>query len=514
MTIPLAILTPCIFMWSNNWYMYSHKSLAICLGLLLIVSAGMSAVGYYISKQLHRRSRSEYIKLTAGLIVCFFASSLLSIFLNVPLMQMADYTGLSINLIKVCLFMLMCGFVRLAGFKALNCFLGIWLLTAGLTGSYAMLTYESSLKPPVKIDVTLKNKPNIYLFYLESYQGLSTLEKLYSIDTEPIRTYLNGKNFFIYEPVLSNSPNTLSSYADTFSMQYTPAQKPGFFHNDVEPAVRNLIGGSEDNTLFKTLKKSGYRTVLLTKDDPYFFNVLGDYLDETDLNFSGGIFKPLWDINGDKFQFLRFIFFDQDEWLQFHGDLYNRIKVATKRWTNTGQPLFLCFKGGANHVPTDRLFYGALHDYEKWKPTYRHSVEAANAEMEQIVDYLISIDPDSIIILIGDHGTQGFQSLLRNQLIAGDIDALQEKMRQYGFSQELVTDVFFSVLMAIRLPGEKIDISHGLPMSHVNLFRHIFAYLNDDPAILNDRVPTKSINVRIILGRDNKPAFEKREETD
>lgn len=49
-------------------------------------------------------------------------------------------------------------------------------------------------------------------------------------------------------------------------------------------------------------------------------------------------------------------------------------------------------------------------------------------------------------------------------------------------------------------------------MSQVNLFRHIFAQLNDDPELLKDRAPTRSAYARIILAVDNKPACERLDE--
>ena len=74
---------------------------------------------------------------------------------------------------------------------------------------------------------------------------------------------------------------------------------------------------------------------------------------------------------------------------------------------------------------------------------------------------------------------------------------------------EFVQD-YFGTLLAIRLPGgEQRDISYGLALNHVNLFRHVFAYLNDDPDILKTREePSLSRFGELILGRDNHPVLE------
>ena len=47
-----------------------------------------------------------------------------------------------------------------------------------------------------------------------------------------------------------------------------------------------------------------------------------------------------------------------------------------------------------------------------------------------------------------------------------------------------------------------MDISYGYPISSVNLFRHVFAGINQDPSVLNERVPQQSTFFGIILVRE------------
>ena len=56
-----------------------------------------------------------------------------------------------------------------------------------------------------------------------------------------------------------------------------------------------------------------------------------------------------------------------------------------------------------------------------------------------------------------------------------------------------IFDDFCRVLFAYRLPGgTRGDISHGMYLSNINIFMHIFAYLADDPSILKYRFPSVS----------------------
>ena len=58
---------------------------------------------------------------------------------------------------------------------------------------------------------------------------------------------------------------------------------------------------------------------------------------------------------------------------------------------------------------------------------------------------------------------------------------------------ESLADDRFNVIFAVRIPGYTGDFSHGFAMSTVNVFRHLLAAINDDPALLEDRQPNLSL---------------------
>jgi len=91
-----------------------------------------------------------------------------------------------------------------------------------------------------------------------------------------------------------------------------------------------------------------------------------------------------------------------------------------------------------------------------------------------------------------------------------DIEEIGRQLTERNLTLDEFAQDNFGTLLAIRLPGgEQRDISYGLALNHVNLFRHVFAYLNDDPDILKTREePSLSRVGDLILGRDNTPVLE------
>lgn len=508
-TIPLAILAACISMWSNNWHMYGWKQLGVCLASVLVVSLAIFLAIRFIYKKHRQGPASRSADIGAGLIVCLLAVGATFVLLNAPINQFAFKTGTNYWLAAAAAVAGVGLLTYFAGFKILNLFLALWLSAAAADGAYRVATFEGSYDRAVNLRLELKTKPNIYLFFLESYQGLPVLEEVFGINADPMRDFLNNHNFFVYEPVMSNSPHTLGSMADTFTFQLSPIQPSGMV-SDVMPDVRNAVGGSADNALFRILKENGYHTTFFSgaKAVQYFFNVQGPYLDDTDANMMSLYVKPFYDLNEKAFEFLLYLGPVKDKAV-YKGPLLTRLETSIELSRASGQPNFICFKGGADHTPNDNYF-GTPQNFEKWKPQYRSSVARGDAEMKQVAEYLTAVDPDSVIILIGDHGPQGYQELFVKQFISGDVDGFKKAMDEYDLTLKQVTDTFFNVLLAVRLPGGQMeDISHDLPMSHVNLFRHIFAYLNDDPELLKDREPTRSAYARMILALDNEPACER-----
>jgi hypothetical protein len=191
-----------------------------------------------------------------------------------------------------------------------------------------------------------------------------------------------------------------------------------------------------------------------------------------------------------------------EQLIDFDGTLSNRVKQAYAIHKKQNNPIFVYFKGGAAHTPSDGSY--TWEKKQEWlnSKSYVKSVYNGNKQLTEICNFIIKNDPQSILILVGDHGARLFRGAASP---AQDKEQLYENIKQRGISVETFCNDLFGVFLAIRLPGgAEYDISQGMPMSHVNLFRHIFAYLNNDTAILETRVPSNSYYKNYILVEEGK----------
>jgi len=452
LTVPLALLAGCISMWSNNWNMYAWRHLGASLAVLLVLCSLIFIVTTVIHKRHRRGPASRSADLAAGVVICLLTVLAFFFIMIAPIQGFAFRTGLNVWLIAAAAVAGLCLLSYFGGFRTLNFFLILWLSSATVNGLYRVALYDGSYKQAVDLRLEMKTRPNIYLFVLESYHGLPVLEEVFEMDAGPMRTYLNDRGFFIQEPVMSNSPHTLGSFADMFTMQLSPIQPTGLVR-DVMPEVRNAIGGNGDNALFRILKENGYYTVFLPglRDPVYFFIVKGPYLDDTTANTLNLYVRPFYELNPYAFEFLYYMPAAKEKSI-YEGSTLQQVKTAIEEGRRRGQPIFVSLKGGADHAPHSN-YAGTPESFEKWKPEYREMVAGADKQIRRIVDHIVSVDPDSVIILIGDHGAQGYEGLFNHQFVAGDVDGFRRTMNEYDLSLQQVSDAFFNVLLAVRLPG-------------------------------------------------------------
>jgi len=512
-TLGLAMLASCLFMWGRNWHMYTWTSLGISLAMVVGVGLLLLAVFAWLDRVVSP-PRPQWMALLLQLLTAVLLGGILVTLLALPIDQL--YWSIQklgfrlrhlIGLLALAIFLI----VYVAkGYILFNTFFLSWLLISlciglfniwsdpgvknidGVKNLNGVKTSDSGLM------VELKKKPNIYLYFLESYHSPYAMELLYDHDVGPITGYLREKNFLVYDKVLSNSSSTLASMGDTFTMRSVSHLARG--NDDVEQTVRRAIGGSNDNHLFKILKDNGYHTVFLTGGSLYFFQVQGPNLDTTDIKAGyynlHNLLLPFLDLN--------------KLMPRLSGTLPDRIRQAVKEGIHSDAPFLLCFKGYGGHTPfLEGVYQGTQEEFEDWKPVYMNNVTKADKEIKEIIEYLDEVDPEAIVILVGDHGANGYGS--KFIITLHNLAEVEEALTQRDITLDSSVQDLFGTLLAIRLPGgDQQDISYGLALNHVNLFRHVFAYLNDDPTLLNTRVPAESHAGRFIVGRDNQPVLELR----
>ena len=559
-TLGLAMTASCLFMWGRNWHMYTWPELGLSLALVLGAGSGLGLLVGWLARVLRREGRphcavgfridgreawidavgfriggrealmetarpGRFLTLLLSLLVVWLLLEVLKLFLVIPINSMADQSGILPRYLKIPLALtVFLALYAARGFRLVNTCLLVWLCLSLVGGFLNIHSAPAEIKiAEAGFSVDLKKKPNIYLYFLESYHSPYAMRLLYDHDLGPMVDYLRGKNFLVYDRTLSNSHYTLASMIDTFTMRLNQNIVRG--NLDTAPQLRKLLGGSNENNLFKMLKDNGYHITFITMGSQYFFNVQGPNLDSTDAFLSYRPFTPLIDLNPGKFKLLAAI---SSKWLNegsFQGTQAERVRQAVERGQQRGGPFMVIFKGGAAHSNGGEG-RASREEFDAWKPKYLEYVASGDAEMKEILEYLDVADPEALVILIGDHGAWGyayfpFEKALKN----GDLAMFRRELTERGLTLDKVVQNFFGTFLALRLPGgEHRDIAQGLPMNHVNLFRQIFAYLNNGPNILSTREPALSLlgirysketllslRDKFILGRDNQPVLERYE---
>jgi hypothetical protein len=551
-TLPLAILAPVIFMGSNNWFMYSFQEIFVSFLVVLMAcmlvfmvgkfaypwfemfekKAGFSVRCWFAGFSFSLRISGVFKKPLWHFIFCALFAGVLLVFLELSFRVFFAPEYFRRKIIVICFITaVLLYFITIkSGFKSIRLFLVIWLFLSAGSGLYSFTS--AALRERVIFDesehIVLKERPNIYLFLLESYHDLKSMREIYGIDTEPLQSFVSSHGFIIYENAYSCRASTLASMIDIFSMGSGRAQTIEE-DSDIDPFGRNLIGGGSGNQVYRILKENNYYTTYLAvggwPEWPfYYFSKKGKYLDETDIDLKfrlNSSLRPLYELfpsldrlmkirktsveliplgGGKKRRFIEKGSTDNIQ-LKYRNSLIDNIRVVMEE-SKSKMPFFLGFKAGALHTPYE------WHQKDTWVSSgkYQEAVRKGNQEIFEIVDLIVEKDPSAVIVLIADHGPSRLARIWSGA-VSGDIASLDALLKQRGESLDTLASDLYGVFLAIRIPG-KGDISNGLPMSNVNVFRHIFAALADnaDPdvgrAILQRRVPSESNLHGITLVKD------------
>lgn len=511
LSIFLLGITPILFLLSQNWYRYSNHSIILSLSIYFLLSFSVFIVICTIQTKITKITNNTLVSYVANIIFSlFFAYFIWKIYGSTILAGYAlqDWPR---RIVRTIIFIVLFLIVFRSKKKNINKFISLFIIICITYWAFDVSKTESNLTASSETNILLTKRPNIYVFFIESFHDIEQQKKIYNIDTSKLEEYLAENKFSIYS-IYSNSIATLLSASDFFAMKkYIKASKGSF---DVVPSTRRLIGGDYSNTLLRILKANGYRTSFIADTGTDFFTEQGQLLDDTDLapsQNSALLLRPLADLHPRLARLLEdFSAKNKNTGLQsdYSGDLHQRLERAIHLSQEYGQPYFIFYYGGAGHTPTNPDEY-SYKKRETWIAEYNKLMEHAYDQIFGTVDLIIREDQEALIVLIGDHGTLR----LRGILDSSDITVIRALMEEEGISEKELTDDFHGVFLGLRIPGIEGDISRGRPLSHVNLFRYIFAALNNDPSILDNCVQTISLYFDwFLLAKDGRPCLEKYDE--
>ncbi len=294
--------------------------------------------------------------------------------------------------------------------------------------------------------------PNIYLLVYDSYVANETM-LAYGIDNSLQEEYLNKQGFKLY-------PHTYSIGAGTLKTMDKVLNVSPEYYGDHRRAV------SGDGVVQNKLKDFGYRTYGLFFSD-FMFRGFGE---SYDYSLPASTIPPYTHLSeailvGE----FRFDIGDTD----FKGQTKEQF-VADKQRLLENASKNKAFVYMHSDLPSHSQNSGKCLPNEV--DLYKERLAAANVEMRQDVETVLTNDPGAIVVIAGDHGP----ALTKN---------CRETSGVYDISEITRLDIQdrYGAFLAIRWPTEDFEKYDNIVVLQ-DLFPVIFAYLYKDAGILDSRI--------------------------
>lgn len=299
-----------------------------------------------------------------------------------------------------------------------------------------------------------KDKPNIYFLLVDAYTRADILKSNTNFDNKDFIEFLKAKGFIVADKSYSNYSVTRQSLSATFKMDYI--QKNDVNQNDVL---------SPDKEVFRILRSNDYKILLL----PGYYSFLSGR-NIADITISYGNLINLLTHN---IQFLRnnilyifeglirpFLFFDINHVKEIFSQNVVGSKFVFMHYLTLHDAVY-----PKNCKIESKLIFRSISLLP-----YHHHLSCMNSFVKESINEIMKNDPNSIIIIQGDHGPMEWRP---------------EGESPTNFKN---FENMFSILSAVYIPGldKKSEIAKYLSNSPtpVNNFRTIFSYLAKSPVKL------------------------------
>ncbi len=466
---PVLYLYLNIFLWSKNVSMFSVTELICSLGAIFVLSALCYFIFYYLFSFFSAKVQNvKLLKLGLGVFVGVFTGIICNFFFLRTFFYPHHHIAMYILMVWVALVV----YFNLAAYFVKFSYVLLLIASCGFVyNSYK--NFSETIADTDKYLVEFKDKPNIYMIWLESFQGARTLKDVYDVDVSPLTKFLEENKFTVCENMYSGYLYTLGSMVDLFSLgTVNPSDYATGFY-DVRTVLRRLLGGGAGNNVLKVLKHNGYITNVMVGGF-YYFHAKEKYLDYAPVDLydkiNGGYLRPCYAFTKYCENIPRF-------GLWFMKTLTTQIDEMQK----LKKPYFLAVK-------YDKIYHvGSGFPSEEARLEWIKSgadgyVEGARESvfiLQKVISTIIEKDPNAIIVMLGDHGARTYL----------DLD-LVEALKNNTIQLSEYADDFFNVYGAVRLPEQyekfSFDDKDGY-INHRNIFVHIFSLLAQDPEYLKLR---------------------------
>jgi hypothetical protein len=349
---------------------------------------------------------------------------------------------------------------------------------------YRAAQIDKKLLPPAKaLPITFKKKPNVYFIGLESYDANANLREIYHINSDKLMALLNKQGFTVIENCFANYDYTYGSLSSVFLMRHH-YNREMLGEKDTSRTMRAVIAG--ENGVFSTFKANGYKLNIVHKGGSS-----GNVASCVDYVYVARDFFRSYRAIAYQLGLGEVINFIENVCGRSDARMFGSYKTALRNLLKRKEivPQFFFIFTGASHSEgvMGTIYQENLDFFEKEYKKIRHE---ADVDLMELLALIQEHDPEALIILFGDHAAHRYDWAHHRSDWGHDDWARvggvnpNAAIRSYGLEPSLVARDYVGVLCAIRWPLGVMHYSAGRVISHVNLFRHVFAALAEDPDIL------------------------------
>ena len=483
----LSAVYPAVFLLSLNWYALRAEKMAfviltpVVVGIIayLLIRLAVWSLSACSGALAGSSKNAEWTTSATLLLVALACSATLFFFMYGTLQKILKTDTLMLGS-----FLALFG---LAVWLALSRRLRYWTAVLGIMTVTSLLTWAQSLvaatmeaaaeerrliHSPLK-GVKFRNRPNIYLIVYDGYGNERLHREVFGVDNAAIYEELVARNF----KVLS----TYSNYWGTWDSMLSVFLADHHYYDLMVGVYDSRIGrwimnGTNFNPVLSVLKDNGYKVQYIEATD-YLVKNQGN-LDYVYPDVSEPVYTGLRVFNNPLLDRMPSVKVTGAQPNTLVGYVKTMTDVLFQRLEETirdDTPWFTYI-----HFPLPAHAGGPFRSLSSWEDVYRENTRKANAHMPPTIDRILAIDPDALIIIMGDHGSYRYSGAWEGANNPNDA------FKVNSLDSDLMAVDYFGILMAIRSSGRCNDYIYE-SMTPVNLMRVIFSCLSGRRELLDSK---------------------------
>ena len=319
-----------------------------------------------------------------------------------------------------------------------------------------LMSFKDDSKAPEKL-------PNIYFIIPDEYAGFASLQKFYDYDNAQFKAFLEENNFAISQSSTNYYDGTHECLADVFNLEYSDKNR---YKNTNQAYCEEKV---RNGSLFRLVENSGYTVTAAESFDIIRhesqteiygdkWSSTGDSKSTIDLMVAPSMLVPFTDkirsvLNGVPMDYFtghsHMVHQGQSciDPLLYFADKDNVGKENSFNFCYVSMPHEPFFFDDKGNIVSDSAH---LNDWAD-KSYYLNQLKYCTTLIQNAVDNIIANDPDSIIILMSDHGARNHS----------------EADPSFAWMNEMSAKDNTDILCAVYYKGEEFTDIEGMCGSNV-----------------------------------------------